>query len=79
MMFTTMTEEEKKFAEEKRQRKIRETNTSESSSSDSDYGSVDDDIDKTPLMKMTYSNTDDLEWDLETEKLKEYKNGCALL
>ena len=79
MMFTTWTEEEKKFAQEKREGKIRQTNTSESSSSDSDYGSVEDGIDKTPLMKMTYSNTDDLEWDLETKKLKEYTNGCALL
>ena len=42
-------------------------------------GSVKDDTDKTPLMKMTYSSTDDLEWDLETEKLKEYMKGCALL
>ena len=79
MMFTTWTEEEKKLAQEKREGKIRQTNTSESSSSDSDYGSVEDDTDKTPLMKMTYSSTDDLEWDLETEKLKEYTNGCALL
>ena len=79
MMFTTWTEEEKKFAQEKREGKIRQTNKSESSSSDSDYGSVEDDIDKTPLMKMTYSNTDDLAWDLETEKLKEYTKGCALL
>ena len=79
MMFTTMTEKEKKLAQEKREGKIRQTNTSESSSSDSDYGSVEDDTDKTPLMKMTYSSTDDLEWDLETEKLKEYTNGCALL
>ena len=79
MMFTTWTEDEKKFAQEKREGKIRQMNTSKSSSSDSDYGSFEDDIDKTPLMKMTYSNTDDLEWDLETEKLKEYTNGCALL
>ena len=79
MMFTTMTEKEKKRALEEREAKIRQTNTSESSSSDSDYGSVEDDTDKTPLMKMTYSSTDDLEWDLETETLKAYTNGCALL
>ena len=79
MMFTTMTDREQKRALEEREAKIRQTNTSESSSSDSDYGSVEDDTDKTPLMKMTYSSTDDLEWDLETETLKAYTNGCALL
>lgn len=79
MMYTTMTEEEKNCPAEISARKERETKMSESSGSDSDYGSADDDTVKTPLMKLTYSTTDDLEWDLESGELKDYNNGCSFL
>ena len=79
MMYTTMTEKEKNYPAEISARIERETKMSESSSGDSDYGSVDDDTVKTPLMKMTYATTDDLEWDLASGKLKEYNTGCSLL
>ena len=77
MMFKTMTDEEKEYANEERERKSSESMSSESSGRDSDYCSVDD-TDKTPLMKMTYCDADELEWDMQTGKLKKYSNECAL-
>ena len=79
MMFETMMDEEKEYANEERQRKSSESMSSESSGRDSDYCSVaDTDTDKTPLIKITYCDAEELEWDMQTGKLKEYSNECAM-
>ena len=67
-----------KIPDRKRKSSDGDIMSSESSGSDSDYGTLDG-TDRVPLMKMVYCNAEDLECNMPGIELERYANECALV
>ena len=73
MMYKTLNTEEKECLKRERERKNSESMTSESSAPEGESSSSDS-LNKVPLMKMVFCNVNDLEWDVETGKLRQHES-----
>ena len=73
MMYETLNAEEKERLKRERERKNSKSMTSKSSGSEGESSSSDS-LNKVPLMKMVFCNVDDLEWDVETGKLRRHES-----